>query len=130
MTLTFTWTTLLSIIASLVPILGAAGWIIKTWLKKSWDKDLLEALEKFEEELDIDNKIQTSLAQAMTQVEMKIELVHRDLSNVTDVIRDLKGVIERYQEQQMESQIEAARTSEKLESLNSRISVVEQKKSE
>jgi len=136
MTITFTWGTLFSILASLVTIAGGAGYILKIYLKKIWDKDIEDGIKAinldkkfkdFEEDLDIDNKIQQSLTQAMTKVEMKIELVHRDLGNVTDVIRDLKGVIERYQEQQMESQIESARTSEKLESLSTRLTTMEQK---
>ena len=143
--MTFTWTVFFSILASLVPIVTAAYFLLKIRLQKVWTEDIEKETSKVREESSVKiknlessinhkveqsqnmltSKLKSTEVDIIKNFDSKFELFKKDFDNITDYLRDLKSIIERYQEQQIEGQIESAVVSEKIKTLGDRTAALE-----
>jgi hypothetical protein len=138
------WTALFTILAALVPITGAAYKLLLIRYQKLWkedidkkeqeiDKAITKAVQKDRNECDrrfdqVAREMKLMEHDIVNQVDTKFELVRRDLDGLTDVIKELKVIIERYQELHIETKIEEARTGGTLEALSQRVLKLEERK--
>jgi len=95
---------IVTFVGGCIPVLALIYHGLRLRFQKLWMDDMKLISEQIEK--DTRERIAASHADIIRHFENKFELLRRDIDNISDCIKQLRGVIERYQEQQMESQIE------------------------
>ena len=123
-TITISWPNVFTMLGGMVVVLAAMFAVVKSKLKILWSADIDIKLSEFK--IDIDKQLTQVHTELMEKMSSEFKLIKHEIDTIGHVAKDLRGIIGRYQEQQTVSQIESARISERLHSVDQRLSSIEE----
>ena len=130
--MTLTWPTISAIAALILAVGGIAYKSLLARFQKLWTDDVDTKVKELlgSCRVSCDKNMNVLKTDILKQVDTKFELIRKDIDGLSGILKELKIMMERYQELYIETKIEEARSATVLDSLEQRTTKLEQKANE